>query len=597
MGDNYTSRSRKSKKKYLKDTSSSPSSSSSLSSDSEASLEKRSRRRHRDDKHRRNIKGSRREKEKTERGQKHGKSKRRRDGKEKKRKEEKRKKRRVSDDGDSSSSGDDKSELTSPKNPEVILGYIMNKFPDMLGDLKQLLQMIDDGQAVDTRGIPNKTLMKILSKLFRSLNLKENDAGIFFLPPKICPTLEVVGPIISSHLRLRGEEVLHSGAPEPLQSLDSNVECKQTTNHAADTQVTEPVSKDESSAARRRVIGPEMPSAELLAAAAKLTEAEAELRNVEVEGDDDLFIGPPPPALVAEAASANEAERFEEVTRIMGVEIESPYDVLGVNWKMSNDNIKKRYWKLSLMVHPDKCSHPQAHQAFIILNKAFKDLQDPDKRKATDQKLKDEEEKEKFNAELKSMREAAQWRRLQGISIAGDDELLEEIKLPPKRDEWMTSLPPERKPGGAPMQSTTSFSRNAKEGRGDTSVWTDTPLDNAQKAKMNYLEAYDQATALASNEEKKRTNSDADLVDQYNRTKRSKTLVQKHQEEAASSRSKRKSKQEPKKGEWEGQHPWKPWDREKDLTAGRQRVNLDSENMVEGLASRFSSGPIQRNFL
>lgn len=38
-----------------------------------------------------------------------------------------------------------------------------------------------------------------------------------------------------------------------------------------------------------------------------------------------------------------------------------------------------RYWKLSLMVHPDKCSHPQAHQAFVLLNQAFKDLQDPDK--------------------------------------------------------------------------------------------------------------------------------------------------------------------------------------------------------------------------
>jgi curved DNA-binding protein CbpA len=30
-------------------------------------------------------------------------------------------------------------------------------------------------------------------------------------------------------------------------------------------------------------------------------------------------------------------------------------------------------------VHPDKCSHPQAHQAFVKLNKAFKDLQDPEK--------------------------------------------------------------------------------------------------------------------------------------------------------------------------------------------------------------------------
>lgn len=38
-----------------------------------------------------------------------------------------------------------------------------------------------------------------------------------------------------------------------------------------------------------------------------------------------------------------------------------------------------RYWKMSLLVHPDKCPHPQAHQAFIKLNKAFKELQDPEK--------------------------------------------------------------------------------------------------------------------------------------------------------------------------------------------------------------------------
>jgi hypothetical protein len=32
-----------------------------------------------------------------------------------------------------------------------------------------------------------------------------------------------------------------------------------------------------------------------------------------LEADDGFLIGPPPPAMVAEAASANEAERFEEV--------------------------------------------------------------------------------------------------------------------------------------------------------------------------------------------------------------------------------------------------------------------------------------------
>lgn len=111
------------------------------------------------------------------------------------------------------------------------------------------------------------------------------------------------------------------------------------------------------------------------------------------------------------------------------------------------------------------------------------------------------------------------------------------------------------------------------------------------------MEAYNEATALASNEDdKKRSNADADLVDKYNKAKRSKTLVQKHQEEVAS-KSKKKSKQQKEKEEWLGQHPWKPWDREKDLTAGRQSVKLDAEGMTEGLSSRFSSGNFQRNFL
>lgn len=36
-------------------------------------------------------------------------------------------------------------------------------------------------------------------------------------------------------------------------------------------------------------------------------------REAELEEDSEFFIGPPPPAMVAETASANEAERFEEV--------------------------------------------------------------------------------------------------------------------------------------------------------------------------------------------------------------------------------------------------------------------------------------------
>ncbi|KHN17086.1 Hypothetical protein glysoja_011560 [Glycine soja] len=478
---------------------------------------------------------------------------------------------------------------------------MMKEFPDVGNDLKQLLQMIDDGQAVDIKGISEKSLAKRLKKLFLSLNLKENGDRVFLLRSKARPTLDVVGPLIQSYMNMNPmNELADTSAPLPESSsvpIDSGNE-QMVDDHAT------AAPEDHSVGPRRRVIGPAMPSAELLAAAAKLTEAQTELRDAELDDDSELFVGPPPPALVSEAESANEAERFEEVTRIMEVEADSPYDVLGANHNMSSDNMKKKYWKMSLLVHPDKCSHPQAHQAFIKLNKAFKELQDPEKRKAMDEKIKLKQEQEQFQAELKTMREAALWRRSQGISMEGDEELLAqtEVKVEPKRDEWMTTLPPERKPGGMTMQSTT-FSRGPKEGRGDTSVWTDTPLDRAQKAKMNYLEAYNEATALASNEEdKKRASADAELVDKYNKAKRSKTLVQKYQEEVAS-KSKKKSKelkevkQQPEKEDWVGQHPWKPWDREKDLTAGRKTVNFDSESMTKNLSSRFSSGNFQRNFL
>ncbi|GJT87000.1 hypothetical protein Tco_1068717 [Tanacetum coccineum] len=67
-----------------------------------------------------------------------------------------------------------------------------------------------------------------------------------------------------------------------------------------------------------RVIGPAMPTTELFAAATRLTETEAEFKvwsqahNSKVGDDDVLFIGPSPPAIVNEAASANDADCFEE---------------------------------------------------------------------------------------------------------------------------------------------------------------------------------------------------------------------------------------------------------------------------------------------
>lgn len=332
------------------------------------------------------------------------------DGSSKRERESKRKEKRKRRDRDRRKSkrhhhySDDSQSSEDEIHPQIALREMMTEFPNVGNDLMQLLQMIDNGQAVDIKDISEKSLVKHLKRLFISLNLKENGDRVFLLPSKASPTLDVVGPLIQS---------MHPGNDQADPSAEFPETCSVSAEQMVDDHSTEPP-EDHSVGPRKRVIGPAMPSAELLAAAAKLTEAQNEFREADLDDDTELFVGPPPPAMVSEAESANEAERFEEVTRIMEVEINSPYDVLGVNHNMSDGNIKKKYWKISLLVHPDKCSHPQANQAFIKLNKAFKELQDPEKRKEMDEKIKLKQEQEDLKAELKVMREAALWRRSQG---------------------------------------------------------------------------------------------------------------------------------------------------------------------------------------
>ncbi|KAJ7557479.1 hypothetical protein O6H91_05G128200 [Diphasiastrum complanatum] len=353
---------------------------------------------------------------------------------------------------------------------------------------------------------------------------------------------------------------------------------------------------------RQRFVGPAAPSKEQLAAAARLSEAESILREAEDELEQNPFVGPPPPAAVAEAESANEAERFEEVARILSLESGNAYELLGAKPDSSVEVIKKRYWKLSLLVHPDKCAHPQAQQAFTAVNRAFKDIEDPTKRAEIDRKLAEKQMREEYEEELKSLREAAHWRRLRGEPLEGDDDLLGGGTTVAGRDEWMTSLPPERK-AGAPSMHSTFFSKSGREGRGDTSSWTDNPLEKAEKAKMQYLEAYKHAALTAAEDakeivEKQKTSKIAELVDKYNENKRPRSLLEEHKLKTAGKPQKVAQKTPgTQQDDWAGKHPWKPWDREKDLMAGRKPVSLDAKIMGQGLSSRFSSSGSERKFL
>lgn len=125
--------------------------------------------------------------------------------------------------------------------------------------------------------------------------------------------------------------------------------------------------------------------------------------------DMEPLVGPPPPEFVAADEAAPQDERGAEVARVLralreaaaaaaaasggllpapqpegGAPEADAYAVLGVEPSTPSADIRKRYWRLSLLVHPDKCDHAGAAEAFAAVSKAAKTLQDTDKRRALD---------------------------------------------------------------------------------------------------------------------------------------------------------------------------------------------------------------------
>ena len=75
----------------------------------------------------------------------------------------------------------------------------------------------------------------------------------------------------------------------------------------------------------------------------------------------------------------NHLERNLHVERIRQYKL-NPFEVLQCEPEMTEDEINVGFRKISLMVHPDKCKHPHAEEAFELCKKALAELQDEEKR-------------------------------------------------------------------------------------------------------------------------------------------------------------------------------------------------------------------------
>eukprot|EP00835_Amoeboradix_gromovi_P000026 NODE_1_length_95616_cov_0.657642.p26 type:complete len:354 gc:universal NODE_1_length_95616_cov_0.657642:87836-88897(+) len=74
----------------------------------------------------------------------------------------------------------------------------------------------------------------------------------------------------------------------------------------------------------------------------------------------------------------------ELLNRILNTDPAKFYDILELEKSCTEVEIKKSYRKLALHLHPDKCPHPKAKDAFLIVSKAFDVLCDPDKKRMFD---------------------------------------------------------------------------------------------------------------------------------------------------------------------------------------------------------------------
>jgi DnaJ homolog subfamily C member 8 len=70
-----------------------------------------------------------------------------------------------------------------------------------------------------------------------------------------------------------------------------------------------------------------------------------------------------------------------QLDRLLNNDFVNPYDILELTQDATDVEIKKKFKMLSILIHPDKCKHERASDAFHIVEQANKTLMDVDKRR------------------------------------------------------------------------------------------------------------------------------------------------------------------------------------------------------------------------
>ena len=96
-----------------------------------------------------------------------------------------------------------------------------------------------------------------------------------------------------------------------------------------------------------------------------------------------------------------------QLQRLLGATFVNPYDILEVGAEASEEEVKKKYRMLSILVHPDKCRHEKAADAFHLLEQAYKQLMDPEKRRIYQRVMREAKERVEYERKKENARRQA----------------------------------------------------------------------------------------------------------------------------------------------------------------------------------------------
>eukprot|EP00210_Caulerpa_lentillifera_P006797 g6496.t1 len=204
------------------------------------------------------------------------------------------------------------------------------------------------------------------------------------------------------------------------------------------------------------------------------------------ESVEEEMVGPSLPA-----EEFDEGKSHDEVERIMKIfktneSFVDPYEILQVDSKSTDSQVKKAFWKRSLAVHPDKSNHPAAHQAFQILNESWKKVQSAECRASWAQEHEKKLNEKQMELGMKKEQRKREWDAVLNPTKASNAGF--------GREEWMTELPElRRQPQKMKQVNQTSFSRKdyAAADQG-VSEWTHQPMNSmVQGQRIPYQEKHD----------------------------------------------------------------------------------------------------------